>query len=219
MKALVVYGGRFQPPHRGHLASYNELASKYGKSNVYMASADKALGAKDPFSWDEKKKLAVNMGVPSNHFVKISNVYNADKIAEAIPFNADDTVLILAVSQKDGDRLISKNTDKEGFAIKKNGERAAIQWLRDDAGPVSAGHIYAVVTPTVEFPVGGQKVTGATEIRELYKNANDNGRSKILKDLYGDKASPRIKQLFDKRLSAVHTESLLREYIEYLNSL
>lgn len=218
MKALVVYGGRFQPPHRGHLASYNALASKYGKNNVYMASADKALGTKDPFSWDEKKKLAVNMGVPSNHFVQISNVYNAEKIAEAIPFNADDTVLILAVSQKDGDRLISKNVDKEGFAVKKDGSRAAIQWMRDDAGPVSAGHIYATVTPTVEFPVAGHKVTGATEIRELYKNGDDKQRAQILNDLYGDKANAKVKQLFDKRLSATY-ESLIREYIEYLNSL
>lgn len=219
MKPLVVYGGRFQPPHKGHLASYNQLASKFGKGNVYMASADKELGSKDPFTWDEKKSLAVNMGVPSDHFIKVSNVYSLDAIKDKLPFNEDDTVVILALSKKDADRLVGKTKDKEGYALKKDGSRAAIQHFRKDMKPASSGHMYAFVTDTETFPVAGEDVTGATQIRELYKNANDKTRVKILQDLYGKKANPKVKQIFDKRLSAMHTESILREYVEFLNSL
>ena len=46
MKTLVVYGGRFQPPHKGHLGSYKHLTEKFG-SNVFMASAEKPPGPKD----------------------------------------------------------------------------------------------------------------------------------------------------------------------------
>lgn len=216
MKTLVVYGGRFQPPHKGHLASYKHLTNKFG-DNVFMASADKAQGPKDPFSWEEKKKIALNMGVPAGKFIKVKSVYNAESIQEAIPYNPDETVLILAVSQKDGDRLISKNTDEEGYALKKDGTRAAIQWLRKDAKPVSEGHIYAVVTPTVEFEVLGRPVTGATQIREMYATADDKKRQQILHDLYGDKVTSQLRTLFDKRLDIVKTEQLVREFVEFIN--
>ena len=219
MKTLVVYGGRFQPPHKGHLASYQQLASKFGSNSVFMASANKDLGAKDPFSWAEKKKIATSIGIPANKFVEVKNVYNMDFIAQAIPFNAKDTVVILALSQKDADRLVGKNVDSEGYSVKKNGERAAIQSVRKDMEPASSGHMYAFVTDTETFTVGGHNITGATEIRDMYKNANDKQRGAILHDLYGKKANAQIKQIFDKRLSAMFTESLLLEYVEYINSL
>lgn len=216
MKPLVIYGGRFQPPHKGHLASFNELCKKFGAANVYMASADKPPGPKDPFTWDEKRSIAVQMGVPSDHFVKVVNVYNAEAIQQAVPYNPDDTVLILALSKKDGDRLISKTVDKEGYALKKSGERAAIQWLRKDAKPVDQGHIYCYATKTETFTVAGKKVSSASEIRDMYATGTSKLRKQILADLYGDKLTPKIAKLFDTRLDAVTTESLLREFEEFL---
>lgn len=213
MKTLVVYGGRFQPPHKGHKASYDYLTQKFGK-NVYMSSYAKPPGPKDPFTWEEKKKLAVSMGVPADKFVNIKNAYVEEFIRDVIPYNPKDTVLIVALSQKDGERLVSKNVDDEGFALKKDGTRAPIQWLPENPGPVAAGHFYVVATPTITFPVAGKKVTGATEIRDMYAKANDKTRDRIIQDLYGD-VKPATRKLFDKRLGTV-TESLLREYIDYI---
>jgi len=215
MKTLVVYGGRFQPPHKGHKSSYDHLAQKFGANSVFMASAEKATGPRDPFSWNEKKRIATAMGIPANKFVKVKSPYVEKFIKDAIPFSDTDTVIILAVSQKDGDRLVGANTDAEGYAVKKNGERAAIQWLRKDAQPVSSGHMYAYVTPTIEFPVAGKKVKGATQIRDMYATATDKNRGKILADLYGD-VPQGLRNLFDKKLGVVQTEDLIREFVEFI---
>jgi len=218
MKEIVVFGGRFQPPHKGHKASFDWLVNKFGGNSVYMASADKAPGPKDPFTWEEKKRIAVAMGVPTGKFVQVKNVYVDKFIKDAIPFNPADTVLILALSQKDGDRLVSTNTDEEGYALKKNGERAAIQWLRKDAQPVSSGHMYAYATPTVTFPVAGKKITGATEIRDMYAVADSKTRNRILTDLYGEEVGSKVRKQFDKSMGMVQTEDLVREFAEFLNN-
>jgi len=218
MKTIVIYGGRFQPFHIGHKASYDALVKKFGNGAVYVASADKAPGPKDPFAWKEKQKIAKMMGIPQDKFIAPKSVYNADLIKAVLPFNEKNTVLIVALSKKDGDRLIGKTKDAEGFALKKNGERAAIQWLTDDPQPVATGHIYVEVTPTVEFAIGGQAVTGATEIRDMYANASDEQRVQILTDMYDKKPTAALKKLFDKRLGVVQTESLIKEFNEFINT-
>jgi len=59
------------------------------------------------------------MGIPSSKFVNIKNGYVESLIRDALPFDPKNTILILALSQKDADRLVSKNVDAEGYAIKK----------------------------------------------------------------------------------------------------
>jgi len=212
MKTIVVFGGRFQPFHKGHKASYDFLVNKFG-NNVYIASADKPPGPNDPFTWNEKKKLAMLTGIPSDKFVKVKNAYVLKFLQDAgLPITSD-TVVILGISEKDGDRFISKTKDADGYAIKKNGERAAIQWLPNNPQPVSAGHIYAFVTPTLEFPILSQPISSATQIRDIYASSNDKKRQQILLDLYS-KTTPGLKQLFDKKLASMQTESFLREFIE-----
>jgi len=216
MKTIVVYGGRFQPPHLGHKGSYDWLVNEFPNADVYMSSAEKAPGPKDPFMWSEKKRLAVAMGVPPSKFIKIKNAYVEELIRSVIPYNPKTTVLIIALSQKDGDRLVSKNVDDEGYAIKKNGDRAPIQWLPKNPEPVVNGHFYVVATPTVTFKVAGKNITGATEIRDMYTNGDEKTRDRILKDLYGE-VKPAVRKLFDRRLGAIQTEDVLREFIEFVN--
>lgn len=217
MKTVVVYGGRFQPPHKGHKASFDWLSNKFGADSVYMSSFDKPPGPKDPFTWNEKKRLAVSMGIPAKKFVNIKNAYVEAFIRDVIPFDPKDTILIIALSEKDGGRLVSKNTDSEGYALKKDGSRAPIQWLPKNPEPLANGHFYVVATPTVTFSVAGKKVTGATEIRDMYSKANDKQRNQIIQDLYGS-VNPATRKLFDKRLMTV-TESYLREFLDIINTL
>ncbi len=215
MKKIIVYGGRFQPFHIGHKSSYDHLAEKFG-GDVFIASAEKPPGPKDPFTWAQKKKLAVSLGVPSSKFVKVKNVYNLAFLKEVLPID-DDTVVILAMSEKDSDRLISKNVDKQGYALKKNGERQAIQRYPKNDKKLSTEFTYAYITPTVDFKVAGKSVTGATQIRDMYAKANDKKRQRMIVDLYG-KVTPALKKMFDSKLGTLQTESYLREHIEFINN-
>jgi phosphopantetheine adenylyltransferase len=217
MRTIVVYGGRFQPVHRGHKASFDWLVNKYGAANVYMSSAEKAPGPKDPFEWNEKKQIAVAMGIPSDKFLSIKNAYVETLIRDVIPYDPENTVVITALSQKDGDRLVGKNVDAEGFALKKDGTRASMQWLPENPEPVVKGHFYVVATPTVHFSVAGNQVTGATQIREMYAQANNKQRNKIITDLYGQ-VNPALRKLFDNRLGNEQTESFVREFTDFLTN-
>ena len=219
MKTIVVYGGRFQPPHKGHKASYDHLVDQFGAGNVYMSSYDKGAGGpEDPFAWNERKSLAASMGIPADHFVNIKNPYVEHLIHEVLPYNRDDTVLIVALSKKDNDRLIGGRVDSEGYALKKDGSRQSIQKLTKNPGPVSAGHFYVVETPTIQFPVAGKNISSASEIRSMYAGANEQQRNQILIDMYGI-AKPAVRKLFDKRLGVFQTESYLREYVDFINTL
>ena len=54
---IVIYGGRFQPFHRGHYAAYENLCSKFGKANVYIGTSNDTSSDKSPFTFKEKKRL------------------------------------------------------------------------------------------------------------------------------------------------------------------
>ena len=216
MKTIVVYGGRFQPPHKGHKASYDHLVDRFGAKSVFMSSYDKPIGPEDPFAWNEKKRIATSMGVPSNKFVNIRNPYTESAIHDVLPYDRKDTILIVALSEKDGDRLVNNHRDDEGYAIKKDGSRQAIQWLPNDPLPVASGHYYVVATPTVEFPIQGKDISSASEIRNMYATATPNKRSQILIDLYGE-STPALRQMFDNRLGVVQTESLIKEFTDLVN--
>ena len=56
-KTIVIYGGRFQPFHRGHYDAYQRLVSKFGEANVYIASSNDTSSDKSPFTFKEKKQL------------------------------------------------------------------------------------------------------------------------------------------------------------------
>ena len=54
-KTIVVYSGRFQPFHKGHFATYENLIKKFGKDSVYIATSNKTDNQKSPFNFKEKK--------------------------------------------------------------------------------------------------------------------------------------------------------------------
>ena len=51
-KLVVVYPGRFQPFHRGHLSAYRWLCKKFGKENVWIATSNKT-------EFDSEKKINI----------------------------------------------------------------------------------------------------------------------------------------------------------------
>ncbi len=56
MKSKVLFVGRFQPPHKGHLGVIKKLAKKYNLT-VVIGSAEKHHESKNPFTAAEREKM------------------------------------------------------------------------------------------------------------------------------------------------------------------
>jgi hypothetical protein len=101
---IVVYGGRFQPFHKGHKKVYDALVSKFGSKNVYIATSDVQDSDKSPLSFNDKKEIATKLfGIPSSKFVKVKKPYQPVEILRG--YDDVTTALIVAVGEKDDARL------------------------------------------------------------------------------------------------------------------
>ena len=101
---IVVYSGRFQPFHKGHFATYQNLTKKFGKDNVYIATSNKTDNKKSPFDFREKKTIMTKMfGIPSNKIVQVKNPYAPTEILSK--YDAAKTGFITVVGEKDEQRL------------------------------------------------------------------------------------------------------------------
>ena len=55
-RVVAIYPGRYAPMGAHHYAAYQNLVSKFGASNVYIATSG-VTGPKSPFTFAEKKKI------------------------------------------------------------------------------------------------------------------------------------------------------------------
>lgn len=103
-KIVVVFSGRFQPFHRGHYYSYNELVSKFGKNNVYIGTSNITNSKDSPFNFKEKKEIITKLfNIPGSKVVELKNPYRPIEILSR--FDPKTTALIVAVGEKDKNRL------------------------------------------------------------------------------------------------------------------
>lgn len=193
MNIIVVYPGRFHPFHRGHMASYDWLTGKFG-NGVYIATSNVQNETDSPFSYADKVKMMTKLGIPAGHIVQTKNPYQVKEITDSLtPEEKATTALVFAVSAKDAERF--------SFKPKKNGEPSYLQPLPENLKQLKpmnkAG--YVVITPTVNFKVKGADANSASQIRKLYQDGNDQDRSNIITDLYGEPDAA-IKDIFDQKL-------------------
>jgi hypothetical protein len=220
MRTIVIYPGRFHPFHKGHFASYNFLAKKFGPENVFVVSSDKQAPVTSPFSFGDKQNMMIKLGVPSDRIVKVRNPYQAPEVLEH--FDPNTTAVIFAVSEKDAERF--------SFAPKKDGSPSYMQPYPGDKkrlDPLNK-HGYVLLTPTVTFKVRGVDANSASQIRAQYLKGNDNDRAGIIADLYGE-PDKNLQQMFDKRLSAgqqvaeminlARTKGVSESQIQWLNKV
>ncbi|NDB65569.1 MAG: hypothetical protein EB168_07875 [Euryarchaeota archaeon] len=199
MKHLVIYAGRFHPFHKGHKASYDYLTKQFGEGNVYVASSNAQAPLTSPFSFEEKKKMATELGIPDNKMVQVKNPYQAKEITSRVKA-PDDTVLVFALSEKDIDRFkFTKKDGTPGYIQPFPKDEAYLKSMKDNA--------YAFLTPTVKFKVAGKDMNSASAIRSAYIAGDDKAKDQIITDLYGQ-ADKDIRALFDRKLGV--TEQLSR---------
>jgi len=188
MRTIAVYPGRFHVFHRGHQAVYDHLVQQYGADNVYIATSAKQDVKKDsPFSYEDKERMMVKMGVPLGRIKKVVNPYKIDEIVKVLDLDTDQDQLIYALGAKDAQR----------FAY---GPDTPLQLLSQTKKlqPVSK-HAYVEVVPTATFNVLERPIQSASDIRQMYVGGNENDRNQIIADLYGE-PDAELKDIFDQRL-------------------
>ena len=152
---IVVYGGRFQPFHKGHKKVYDALVSKFGSKNVYIATSDVQDGDKSPLSFSDKKEIATKLfGIPSSKFVKVKQPYQPVEILRG--YDDTTTALIVAVGEKDDARLggnyfkpYTNDKNLKGYAVN--------------------AYVYSAL-PSNSF--------GATDVRNMFRNNRMGGERK-----------------------------------------
>jgi len=206
MNYLVIYPGRFHPFHRGHRASYEYLAKKYGEDHVYIATTGVQAPVTSPFSFSDKVKMISTLGIPAGHVVKVTNPYQSREITDKIPEEEKaNTVLIFALSAKDAERF--------NFAPKRDGSPSYLQPMPKNLKQLKpmTDHAYVEIVPTVNFKVHGRDANSASQIREFYIKGNNNDRDQIIADLYGE-AYPELRDIFDDRLGVTEqVQKIVRE--------
>ena len=190
---LCIFPGAFHVFHFGHKSVYNYLLKKFPHSDVYVASSNDTT--KRPFSFEDKKFLATQAGIPSDKFVEVRDPYKSIEITKN--YDPTTTVLIFALSEKDKGRL--------GNPYKKDGSPSYFQPF---PGSIKAcepfgKHGYYVVVPTIKFSILGKPITSASQIREWYAKATDRGRLRLAKALYPDSHElSTVKELLDNVLAS-----------------
>jgi hypothetical protein len=136
-KQIVVYSGRFQPFHKGHFATYQNLVKKFGSDSVYIGTSNVTDSKKSPFNFNEKKAIMMKMfGIPSSKIVNVKNPYAPSEILNK--YNEDTTGLIVVVGEKDENRLGGKYfTPYKGKVTEPYLDRGYVYAAPSESNPIS----------------------------------------------------------------------------------
>ena len=136
-KQIVVYSGRFQPFHKGHFATYQNLVKKFGSDSVYIGTSNVTDNKKSPFNFNEKKAIMMKMfGIPSSKIVNVKNPYAPTEILSK--YNDKTTGLIVVVGEKDENRLGGKYfTPYKGKVTEPYLDRGYVYAAPATANPIS----------------------------------------------------------------------------------
>jgi hypothetical protein len=196
---LVIYPGRFQPFHKGHAAVYQGLVGKYGRNNVYIATAGKTGDDKHPFTFSEKLYFMQLQGVPADRVVEATQPYQIDTVISGGRLqvaNRNNTIVVFAVSQKD----MAEDPRFKSWT-KKDGTPTYFQQYPNDIKAMEdmTKHAYILTVPVQEFTVLGQVVNSASAIRNLYAESDVKTRQQIITDVFG-KYTAEAEQIFNNKL-------------------
>jgi len=190
-KTIGVFGGRFQPFHSGHLATYKWLASQVDEA--YITTSNIKKPPRHPMNFKEKVRHMVKVGIPKNRIIEEKTPYVATNLLKK--FNPETTAVVYAFGQKDAGRL------KAG--TKKGGGKTYYQDYKKSKGDIRGfeEHGYFVTAP--QFG----NISG-TKTRDMLGNPNidDKERIKFFKKTFG---------YFDKGVYNMMTNKFKKLYEVY----
>ena len=193
-KTVVIYPGRFHPFHKGHASVYNKLKQQFPTADVFITTSEKTDPEKSPFSYEEKERMIQSSGIDPTFVEMTKNPYLAKEIIAN--YDLEKTKLIFAVSEKDmqGDR------PRFAFGLKKDGTPSYFQPFEGiNEAEFASKHGYIATLPTMDFKILDKDISSASEIRELYKKSDEQGRRDLIIDLYGS-LDEEVKRIFDNKL-------------------
>ena len=187
MAVIVVYGGGFQPFHVGHLSSYLQAKKAFPEAAFYVAASNDTKTRPIPFN--DKQFLAQQAGVV-DPFVEVKLPIRPHEILDK--YNPEQDIFVLIRSERDPVGYTKKDGSPGYYQPFENLESCA----------PFATHGYVFVTKKQVFKLNGQEVYSGTQVRDMYSNSDDQGKIKIISQLYPkSKQQKMIKKLLDKYLS------------------
>lgn len=178
-KLVVIYGGRFQPFHKGHYQAYKWLTKRYGKANVWIATSnstnfDPAKGEVSPFTFKEKKQIInvlydieprriVQTKNPAFKPVEIFNLYKNYR-----------PVYVAAVGRKDQERYVGNFFHPLPTDLDLPDQVENLLALDENAGYY------------VEVPMRSEGISGTLVRQDLIAASDDDdARKKIFEQYFG----------------------------------
>lgn len=199
---IVIYPGRFQPMGQHHAAVYKKLASKFGKSNTFIATSDKVKLPKSPLNFNEKKMVMAQHGI--TNVVQVKNPYQSLEITSN--YDPETTAVLFAVGKKD-----MQEDPRFRVGVKKNGEPSYFQYYdknKNNLQPYTK-HGYLYVAPHVSLDVPGYGEMSGTVLRQALANASQDDFRNIMGFF-----NPKVYNLLRKKFSQVANESIEKFLIE-----
>lgn len=181
----VVYGGRFQPFHKGHYSVYRELCKRFGAGSVWIATSNKTnfgpSGDISPFNFDEKVELMTQLfKIPVDKIIKCKNP--AFSPIEVLELYKAPTVCVMVAGDKDVERYESSES-YQAYPTDEHGVPKSF----NDVGSIlkTATGEPAVYYYTISDARDGNQ--SGTMIRDAFRKAGDDAdlQQKAFKRFYG----------------------------------
>lgn len=176
MKTIVIYPGKFQPPHRGHYGVYKQLRQRFGL-DVFIAIKDRTPTPDNPLNSREIEHVWTQHKVPATHIIFTENWKHPVEIFNMV--SPEHTIAIFALSKGEIEPLSRrKTTDEDGKEMwtKLDGTPEYFQPHRGhetNMKPLSK-HGYVVVADDIK--VAGQPIStkNVREVLGSHKYSDEN---------------------------------------------
>lgn len=198
---VVIFPGRFQPFHLGHKKIYDMARQAFPGADFFIATSDTPLKVTDPerypFNFAEKKQIMLAAGIHENEIRMTKQPYKPIEILK--DYDPNVAKVIYLMGKKD-----MENDPRFTFGLTKKGTPTYFQPFKDltamDPFREDGGHGYIYAPSTITFNLGGKSISSATELRNMYKAADENTRKEYITQILG-KFNPKIFELFNSKLS------------------
>jgi len=190
-KVIVIYPGRFMPPHLGHVYSYTKLREAFPENDIYLTTSDVEKDAKHPFSFEDKKEILQTMfsDIPEETILNQHYPYDVKAILESLDLNPKETIVVVGIGEKDFDSRFKDDP----------------YWIDFDGmlDYTAKHHAYKYKLPQLQLQIGTEIISGSV-IREIMGGDDETKKKRLFKTVYPE-WNGKIFKLIDKAINALET--------------